>query len=157
MKHHIIIIMIIFIFIVGVTMEAQEIEKPVKGLKVTILVYSGRPNPTYTTTDENFIKKIDSALKSKPKNKNFKDKTVSPSVLGYNGILVENFSDSMPDLEYFLVFRSNVELKNKKPTEKGVPIEILEDSASELQDMLVREAKARGIIDQKVVDLIYKK
>lgn len=157
MKHYITIIMIISIFMVGVTMGAQELDKPVKGVKVTILIYSGRPNPTFTITDENLIKKIENVLKTKPQKKNLKDKTVSPSVLGYNGILVENFSDLMPELESFLVYHSKVELKSKKPTEKGVTTEILEDTTSELQDMLIKEAQARGIINQKLIDCISKK
>jgi len=157
MKHYIAIIAIISIFIAGVIMEAQGTNKPVKGFKVTILIYSGRPNPTFMITDENLIKKIESSLKSMPKNSAFKGETVSPSILGYNGILVENLSDLAPNLESFLVFQSNVELKNKKPSETGVTKEILEGTASGLQEMLIREAQTQGAIDQKLVDCIFQK
>jgi hypothetical protein len=157
MKHYIAIIAILFIFIAGVTMEAQETNKPVKGLKVTFLIYSGRPNPTLTITDEKLIDKIESFIKYTPKNENFKGETVSPSILGYKGILVENFSDSMPDTESLLVFHSNVELKSKTLLGSSATKEIIDDATVELQEMLVQEAQAHGVIDQKEVDLIHQK
>ncbi len=156
MKHYIAIIAVMLLFMAGIYIEAQDVSQTVKGFKVTILIYSGRPNPTFTVTDKNMIEKIESFFKNTPKDKVLKGETVSPNILGYNGILVENLSDKMPDTDFFLVYNANVEVKNKKSADKSMINEMLSDNTLELQKMLIAEAQKQGVIDQKVIDYIDK-
>lgn len=158
MKNFIALFTVVLFLLVGTTMKSQDIEKPAKNMKVTIMIYSGRPDPTFTITDENTIKKIEKLLSTLPKNDKFNDpkETVSPSVLGYKGILVENYSDLMPDLEYIVVHHANVELKSKTVTETSKVKEFRSDNSKNFEDTLLQEALNQGCIDSKLVDLIKK-
>ena len=57
------------------------------GVQVTVLLYSGRPNPTFTLTAEQAdrVRQLVDAAQPDP---NFRG-SVLPSILGYNGLLVE--------------------------------------------------------------------
>jgi len=148
MKHFTIFTVVLFL-IAGVTMNAQNTVKQEKGLKVTIMIFSGRPDPTFTITDESIITKIKDSLGKMPKNEKFNGETVSPAALGYKGILVENSSDLIPDMDSFVVHHSKVEFKNKSAVKN-----FLEDYAYELQDLLVRLALEKGAIDMNLADHI---
>ena len=147
---------VMVLFMAGIYIEAQEASPAVKGFKVTILIFSGRPNPTFTVTDKNMIEKIESFFKKTPKSSVLKGETVSPNILGYNGILVENLSDTMPDTDSFLVYNANVEVKNKKSPDKSMINAILKDNTLGLQKLLIGEGQKQGVIDQTVIDYIDK-
>jgi len=57
------------------------------GPKVTVLIYSGRPNPTFTlsASQEERLQQLIAAARQDP---GHEGKTVLPSILGYNGIVV---------------------------------------------------------------------
>ena len=58
------------------------------GVQVTVLLYSGRPNPTFTLTAEQAdrVRQLVDAAQPDP---GFRGGSVLPSILGYNGLLVE--------------------------------------------------------------------
>jgi hypothetical protein len=58
------------------------------GVQVTVLLYSGRPNPTFTLTAEQAdrVRELVAAGQPDPE---FRGGSVLPSILGYNGLLVE--------------------------------------------------------------------
>ncbi|HVG06832.1 MAG TPA: hypothetical protein VNM67_03945 [Thermoanaerobaculia bacterium] len=58
------------------------------GVQVTVLLYSGRPNPTFTLTAEQAdrVRQLVAAAQPDP---GFRGGSVLPSILGYNGVLVE--------------------------------------------------------------------
>ena len=148
MKHLTIFAIVLFL-IAGVTLNAQDTAKQEKGLKVTIMIFSGRPNPTFTITDQSIITKIKDSLGKMPKNEKFCGDTVSPAILGFKGILVENSSELLPDMDSVVVHHSKVEFKNKNTTKN-----FLEDYALELQDLLVQQALEKGAIDMNLADHI---
>jgi hypothetical protein len=159
MKNYIAFFTVVLFMLIGIgTMESQTIDQPTKGLKVTIMIYSGRPDPTFMITDGNTIQKIEKLLSTLPKNEKYNDpkETVSPNVLGYNGILVENFSDFMPDLEYIVVHHANIELKNKNVTENTKIKEFRSDNSKNFEDTLLQEALTHGCINQKLAENIKK-
>jgi len=57
------------------------------GPKVTVLIYSGRPNPTFTlnASQEGRLQQLIAAARQ---DTGYEGKTVLPSILGYNGIVV---------------------------------------------------------------------
>jgi len=56
--------------------------------QVTVLIYSGQPNPTFTLTAEQaeHVRQLVAAGQPDP---SFRGGSVLPSILGYNGLLVE--------------------------------------------------------------------
>ncbi len=149
MKHFITILAVILMISSGLMMDAQETVKPTKGLTVTIMIFSGRTNPTFTIKDETIISHISGTLSKMPNTEKCNGLTISPSVLGYQGILVENTSDMMTETESFIVRHSKVELNNKNATQY-----ILDDFATELENYLIQLAEEQGIIDQTLVNVI---
>ena len=60
---------------------------PARGYRVTLLVYSGRPNPTFTVTDPKQVTQLEAHLTSSVSS----GRSASPShpILGYNGVMLE--------------------------------------------------------------------
>lgn len=65
--------------------------------QVTVLLYSGRPNPTFTLTAEQAerVRQLVAAGQPDPE---FRGGSVLPSILGYNGLLVRGGIAGLPDL-----------------------------------------------------------
>ena len=63
------------------------------GIRVTVLLYSGRPNPTFNLTAEQAdrVRQLVGAAQPDP---NFRG-SVLPSILGYNGLLVEGLPEPL--------------------------------------------------------------
>jgi hypothetical protein len=57
------------------------------GVQVTVLLYSGRPNPTFTLTAEQ-AERVTQLLAAAQPDPEFRGGSVLPSILGYNGLLV---------------------------------------------------------------------
>jgi hypothetical protein len=57
------------------------------GPKATVLIYSGRPNPSFTLSESQFqhLQQLIAAARQDP---DFEGESVLPSILGYNGIVV---------------------------------------------------------------------
>ncbi|MGE5340552.1 MAG: hypothetical protein ACM3SY_03635 [Candidatus Omnitrophota bacterium] len=130
--------------------EENKQEKP--GLKVTIMVFSGRPNPTFTITDPDVIDKITQIVSGLPQN--LQGSPATRPTLGYCGIRVENFSEKLPKLQSFSVYQSNVRLTNKGVQGKPGMEELRADTNLELQRFLIDYARKEGIIDQKTHDYL---
>ncbi len=75
--------------------QAPEPAAP-SALRVTYLVYSGRPNPTLTITDAKTIRSLRSQLSSALATGAGMRSTELQPKLGYNGILVESVGEAAP-------------------------------------------------------------
>lgn len=75
--------------------------------KVTVLIYSGRPNPTFTLTAEQAgrVRQLVDAAQPDPA---FRGESVLPSILGYNGLLVEGLAAPIA------VYGGRVEIQDKE-------------------------------------------
>ncbi|MGE5557151.1 MAG: hypothetical protein ACM3WV_00920 [Bacillota bacterium] len=62
-------------------------------LKVTILIFSGRPNPCYFIEEQRVVDNLKMHFAKSAQNRNYKKDTVIPNILGYQGIIVENLID----------------------------------------------------------------
>ena len=80
------------------------------GIQVTILLYSGRPNPTFTLTAEQAerVRQLVAAAQPDP---GFRGGSVLPSILGYNGLLVEGGAAGGQDLA---VYGGRIEIQGKE-------------------------------------------
>lgn len=135
-----------------------------RALEVTLLVFSGRPNPVFTITDPSEIKEILALAAALPRHsKQMSDDAVIPPRLGYQGIAVKNLSGESPDIAGFLVNRATVQLKRHAsraansadgPAGASAASESRVDSKSALERRLVTLARQRGVIDDRVQQVI---
>lgn len=124
-----------------ISSEAQEPGGAKKGLKVTISVYSGRPNPFFYLENESEIEQVRTLLKASTVNKAFKKRSVIPSILGYRGIEVENRGGIRDIPSYIAVSKGDIELGNK---EKAFFI----DSDRALEHFLLKMAREKKAIGE---------
>lgn len=76
------------VFATALPSHAQT-AKPRKGLRVTYLLYSGRPNPTVVVTDTKQVAEIEKRLAGTLAAGGRVDAGEQHPVLGYNGIMIE--------------------------------------------------------------------
>lgn len=78
--------------------------------RVTVLIYSGRPNPTFTLTAEQAerVRQLVSAAQPDP---GFRGGSVLPSILGYNGLLVRGGAAGLQDLG---VYGGRIEIQDRE-------------------------------------------
>lgn len=125
--------------------------KPKAGLKVTILLYSGRPNPDFVLSDDNSLNKIKGLLKNSKEVKSFDPKTLPKPHLGYNGVTIDNPNNFVLQFPASLhIYKGNVEAhdKGKKTLKK--------DEGKGMENFLLGKALEKKIIDQKMLNAILK-
>lgn len=137
--------------------QAGEI---VKSLKVELLVFSGRPNPTFVVTDPVQIKEILALAKNLPQKKGAgSSETVQPEPkLGYQGFIVTNNSDISSDIKSFEVHGSDVHLALAGGSKQAGKSSVVHaegiDSDATLENKLLSHVKNNGLVDEKVLEFI---
>lgn len=126
--------------------QAQETEKT-KGLRVTILVFSGRQNPSYVLDNSNVLKQLNALVGKAKSNERFEGTTVIPSMLGYSGIIVSNESRVPGFPAQIAVYKKDVEVKNEGK-------KFLIDEGQAIESLLLDEAIKNGVIDKGIVEFI---
>jgi hypothetical protein len=141
------IMVITMLFIAHSSVFSETGEKEMgekKGLKVTILLFSGRPDPTYIIDDKETIGKIRTLIGSAKKNDKFEMPTVIPSILGYKGIIVDNQTKISDIPNFVAIYKGNIEVKNE--TKK-----FLIDEGSTLENLFLNEGIKKGVIEEKIM------
>ncbi|HEX5719943.1 MAG TPA: hypothetical protein VF179_27560 [Thermoanaerobaculia bacterium] len=77
------------------------------GVQVTVLLYSGRPNPTFTLTAEQ-AERVTQLLAAAQPDPDFRGGSVLPSILGYNGLLVRGGAQDLA------VYGGRVEIQGRE-------------------------------------------
>jgi hypothetical protein len=121
----------------------KEMEEK-RGLKVTILLFSGRPDPTYVIDNKDTIERIKTLIGSAKEHDKFEKPTVIPSILGYKGIIVDNQAKISGIPAFVAIYKGNIEVKNE--TKK-----FLIDEGSTLENLFLNEAIKRRVIDEKIM------
>ncbi|KQZ59687.1 hypothetical protein ASD53_05635 [Lysobacter sp. Root559] len=128
---------------------AQTPEAPApSALRVTYLVYSGRPNPTITITDAKTIRSLQSQLSGALVTGAGVRSTELPSVLGYNGIRVEAVDPAGTDVEYTVKGRF-LRSENRKASAQAKASAVTataSTSASQIEAQLLKLAENRGVL-----------
>jgi len=144
-------------------MPAQAQTPNKETLKVELMVFSGRPNPTFTISDENEIQEILNLAKSLPEKKLKAGESVMPQAkLGYQGFTVTNNTKSSPEIKSFVVNGSAVQLAlNAASTTgtlaargTGVEQSARADAYNALESKLLSHAKETGIANEEMVEAI---
>jgi hypothetical protein len=117
------------------------------GLKVTVMIYSGRPNPTFTVTDAAVIARLSDAYRGASPLEGFDEETVVPSILGYQGVRIENprGEGSLPRL--ILAYRGNLEIRNGG-------VRFLSDPGLEIENTVIEQAVELDLMDDLAVRMI---
>ncbi len=119
-----------------------------EGLKATILIYSGRENPSFHL-EEGAANELVELLSAAKENRNFEGTSVHPSILGYNGVLVENFSQVAGLPSSFAVYKENIEAR-----EKGGTRFLLDPKGGVVEDLLLSQARRAEAISEKELRFI---
>ncbi len=117
------------------------------GLQVTILLFSGRPDPTFVISEKEVLDELKNLLAQCQKMEKFDRDTIIPSILGYKGIRIQNTARIPEFPPAFMVYNGKVEVKNDRTT-------FLRDQGELLETFILEQARKREIIDNKLFDLI---
>jgi hypothetical protein len=115
-----------------------------KGITVRVLLYSGRPDPTYMLEDSQMIGKLKKLVSGAKRLERFDKKSVIPVNIGYKGILVLNPGGEAGLPVQFAVYKGAMEVKDEKTL-------FFEDTGGEIEKMLFDEAVKRNLIDEVIL------
>lgn len=139
------VLALLFVTITSDQINAQAKEMAGgKGLKVTILLFSGRPDPNYLLDDKNAIEQLKTLINTAKTNDKFEKSTVIPSILGYKGIVMDNQTKVSGIPSFVAVYKGNIEVKDGGKR-------FLIDEAGALEKLLLDMAIEKGVIDEKVL------
>lgn len=148
------------ILFTSLSMEAAPANPSEKTMKVTLQLFSGRPNPVFVIRDPYTLNKIKDLMGNLPATKSAVASQALRPALGYTGIVVEPTEAALPAIESLKVYRSNVEVRNLVTTKSavaGAPVqEDRTDASLELERLLIQEALDQGVIDQAIVEFMNK-
>lgn len=124
-----------------------ESKAPLTGMKVSIMVYSGREDPYFYVNDEETYDKIQSALENVTTITNYSDETVVPSHLGYRGILIQNINNSDLYSDQYIVFNKYVEHNYCEDDHKRKVFAY--DPSNLIKRIILEEALVRNVINDE--------
>lgn len=115
-----------------------------QGITVRVLLFSGRPDPTYELVDVQLIEKLKMNLAVAKKINNYDRQTIIPANIGYKGILVSNPEKRGGLPARFAVYKGAIELMDDRKS-------FLEDSGGAVEKLLFDEAIRKGVIDDVII------
>lgn len=120
-----------------------------RGLKVTLNIFSGRPNPSYYLENQDLMETIISLFNEVEKNPiTFNTNSVFPTRLGYAGFMIENPGNVSGFPPFVGVYKGNIEVKNGQKR-------FLKDINGALEEFLLNQAQEKGVVSDEVIDDIY--
>src|SRR5690348_15939353 len=114
---------------------------PAPGVTVTVMVFSGLPDPTFTLTDDVELARCATLLGEAPHQGSGGKGTILPSKLGYHGIAVDNPRHLAGLPVRFAVYGGTVEVGTDDK-------ELFGDPANRLASYLLDLAVAKGAVDR---------
>ena len=117
-----------------------------KGLKVTVLLFSGRPDPNYVIDDAASLDQVKKIFETSKETK-YEKSTVIPSILGYKGISVQNTGNVAGIPQNFAVYKGTIEVGTKEK-------KFFTDEGNALEKFLFDKAIERGVIEEKILKRI---
>jgi hypothetical protein len=112
-------------------------------IQVTVLLYSGRRDPTFGLSDPEVIGKLERAVLQASRQPGLDGRSVMPLILGYNGIRVE--VDERTYLSYLIPLPMIV-YKDHFEGYAGPGRSVYLDSARQVENLLLEAAQAQGAI-----------
>lgn len=125
--------------------EAEVVKGPVH---VTLLLFSGRPDPVFGVDEKFVVETLRPRLAGAAP---VERAAATAPDLGYHGIRVENVGGVQGLARSLFVFRQDVEVRDDGKAS------FLRDENASLESALLQEAVAQRVIDPKVLDAIGRK
>jgi hypothetical protein len=119
-------------------------------VRVTVLLFSGRPNPNFDLAPAVALERLAPRLKATRALDAAGGDPVIPGVLGYNGIVVENGAGVAGLPRVMIVYRDRVEVRDGKTS-------LRLDAGRELETALLKLAQEQQVIDEKALEWIGRK
>lgn len=132
---------------------AADKNNSVQRLSVTLLIFSGRPNPTYTLLKDSAIE-LAELLKNAEVNNTSYGTTVVPSALGYSGIIIDNPSQLGGLPKRFFVHEENIELEASSGLPDSGEENLLIDQEKGVEAFLLEKALENNVISGEVLNFI---
>lgn len=117
------------------------------GVKVTVLLFSGRPDPTFQLTDAAQLAQMGAMLKEAPRQESGGRETILPAILGYKGIVVENPAALAELPRRFAVYGGAIEVGTERK-------QFFADPGNRLASFLLESAIERNLIPKSIVSRI---
>jgi len=115
-----------------------------KGITVRVLLFSGRPDPTYELGDSQVIERLKAVVAGAKRLDSYDKESVIPANIGYKGILVSNPEKRAGLPVRFAVYKGTIELMDGQKR-------FLEDKGGAVEKMLMDEAIRKGVIDEVIL------
>lgn len=127
------------------------------GLRITYLVYSGRPNPELTVTDAAQLRAIESRLGDAMAAPARAGAAAEP-VLGYNGILIERVggpaAKARPQPVTIKGQRLSVDTAAATEFTSATATTRVSAAAGDLESMLLKLGHKRGVLDATTLNIL---
>ncbi len=114
-------------------------------IKVTILLFSGRPDPTFTLCDEAFLVKMKEQFDKMVTLQREDESSIIPTKLGYKGIMVSNPLSRQGLPKRMNIYNGLIELNRK-------PKVFLKDADNKIERLLMQEAINKEVLDPKIIE-----
>lgn len=132
---------------------AADEDNATQRLNVTVLIFSGRPNPTYTLLEDSALA-LAELLENAEVNQGPYGTTTVPSALGYNGIIVDNPSQLGGLPKRFFVHEENIELEAPAVLPDGSKEHLLTDQEKGIETFLLDKALENDAINEEMRNFI---
>ena len=121
-------------------------QAPAQSVKVTVLLFSGRPDPNFELTEPEQAR-LSALLREAPRQERAAGATVIPSILGYKGIVVDNAAALAPLPRRLAVYGGSIEVGTERK-------EYFADPGNRVASFLLELAIEKGTIPEPVVKRI---
>jgi hypothetical protein len=116
-----------------------------EGLQITIMMFSGRENPTFVVSDASELQAVMGSLRE-ARTVVDRDGTVLPSRLGYAGLILDNVGEVSGLPQQLRVYRNQIELRDETVT-------FAEDDGA-LERTVLQYAVAHEALDDEMLKFI---
>jgi hypothetical protein len=126
-----------------------------KGLLVTYLVYSGRPNPTVTLTDPDQVAKIQARLAAAMESGSRVDGEAPEPILGYTGIMIEDLATSADKGgSWYVVKKDSLRVEGGNPEDPSARPATVSREALEIENSLISLGVESGVLDEATLSVV---
>jgi hypothetical protein len=115
---------------------------PSTGVRVRVLIYSGRPDPVFVLANPDSLRYLRTYLRNSKALK-FERKTIIPATLGYKGLLLENVGRVAELPQRFAVSNGKIEVPGKARR-------VYADEGRTLERFLIQQAVREKAIDENL-------
>lgn len=142
---------LLFAAVLPSTAQKEGYEEPPlkQGLVVTYLIYSGMPNPTVTLTDPAQIGDIQERIANVQAAGTRIDGEGPESILGYNGIMIEDWaSQENEDATFYVIKNDVLSVDGGNPEDPSARSVTIASDAAEIENLLIALGVEAGAIDE---------